>query len=74
VHLVSRIKDCIDYEILTDKVKDLVKASNRFTLEALAEDIANVCLSTEGVLKTMVTVEKPGILPAILSAGVQIER
>ena len=71
---LDEIEKCINYELLTNEVKELVEKTSRFTLEALSEDIANVCLSYKGVLKTIVKLEKPGILPDIKSAGIQIER
>jgi 7,8-dihydroneopterin aldolase/epimerase/oxygenase len=72
--LSDDLNECIDYENLANTIKKLVKESNRFTLEALAEDIANACLSINSVRKTVVRVEKPGVLPETTSAGVQIER
>ncbi len=46
----------------------------RFTLEALAEDIAQLCLEDPRVLKTTVRVEKPGAVRFSQSVGVEIER
>jgi len=52
----------------------LAEQAKRFTLEALAEDIAQLCLEDPRVLKTTVRVEKPGAVRFSQSVGVEIER
>ena len=74
VAITDDIKDCLDYEKLANKVKDKVNNSSRYTVEALAEDIADICLVFKGVRKVIVRVEKPGALEDISSSGIQIER
>ena len=68
------IADCVDYSKMTGRIQTLIENSSRFTVEALAEDIANLCLTQSNVLKVIVRVEKPEVLTNALSAGVQIER
>ena len=68
------INECIDYVDLAAKVKTRVRKVSRFTVEALANDIAEVCLGIKGVERVIVRVEKPGALDEIKSVGVQIER
>jgi len=68
------IKECVDYSIVTKKVLFLAENAMRFTLEALAEDIAQLCLEDPRVLKTTVRVEKPGAVRFSQSVGVEIER
>ncbi|MBN2386765.1 MAG: dihydroneopterin aldolase [Anaerolineales bacterium] len=68
------IADCIDYDALTREVSALVKRVQRFTVEALAEDIADLCLHRSGVRRVRVRVEKPGAVPRTGSVGVEIER
>jgi FolB domain-containing protein len=68
------IKECVDYSIVTKKVIFLAENAMRFTLEALAEDIAQLCLEDPRVLKTTVRVEKPGAVRFSQSVGVEIER
>lgn len=70
----DELKECIDYENLTDLIKNKVKSVARFTVEALAEDIADVALAMHGIKKVIVRVEKPGALEELSSVGVQIER
>lgn len=68
------IENCIDYGEMTQKIQSLIEKSARFTVEALAEDIANSCLNHPSVKKVIVRVEKPGVVKGTLSVGVQIER
>jgi FolB domain-containing protein len=68
------ITECIDYSEVTKKVLKHAENARRYTLEALAEDIAGLCLEDHRVLKTTVRVEKPGAVRFTKSVGVQIER
>jgi len=68
------ISECIDYSKLTKKVIQQAETAKRFTVEALAEDIARICLEDKRVLKTTVRVEKPGAVRFAESVGVEIER
>ncbi len=70
----DEISICIDYSNMTKKVISLAETAKRFTVEALAEDIAGLCLEDPRVLKTTVRVEKPGAVRFAESAGVEIER
>ena len=68
------INICIDYSKVTKKVLKYAENAKRFTIEALAEDIAALCLEDPRVLKTTVRVEKPGAVRFSQSVGVEIER
>lgn len=68
------IAECIDYSAVTKKVLAHAESARRFTLEALAEDIAQLCLEDPKVIKTTVRVEKPGAVRFSQSVGVEIER
>jgi FolB domain-containing protein len=70
----DNISECIDYSKLSKKVIHLAETAKRFTVEALAEDIAQMCLEDPRVLKTTVRVEKPGAVRFAESVGVEIER
>ena len=50
------------------------EAVNRLTVEALANDLARICLEEKGVQKVIVRVEKPGAVRFAESVGVEIER
>jgi len=68
------IEHTVNYRTLTKQIISHVESSQRFTLEALAADIAGICLSQEGVERARVRVEKPGALRFARSVGVEIER
>jgi FolB domain-containing protein len=70
----DNIAGCIDYSKVTKKVILHAQTAERFTVEALAEDIAQICLEDPRVLKTTVRVEKPGAVRFSESVGVEIER
>lgn len=72
--LSDNIEDCVNYRTVSKKVLQLAQTSTRFTVEALAEDIANLCLSEENVSSVRVRVEKPGAVRFSRSVGVEIER
>ena len=68
------IDDTVNYRTLTKQIISHVEASQRFTVEALATDIAGICLAQDGVASARVRVEKPGALRFARSVGVEIER
>ncbi len=68
------ISECIDYSKVAKNVIRHAETAKRFTVEALAEDIARICLEDPRVLKTTVRVEKPGAVRFAQSVGVEIER
>jgi FolB domain-containing protein len=70
----DRIDDTINYRTVTKQVIEHVERSQRFTVEALAADVARICLQAEGVVRVWVRVEKPGALRFARSVGVEIER
>jgi len=71
-------EDCIDesvnYRTIAKKVLAHAENAQRLTVEALATDIAKICLATPRVLKVRVRVEKPGAVRFARSVGVEIER
>lgn len=68
------IQDCIDYRAVAKKVLAHTESAKRFTVEALAADLARLCLDEPGVQKVRVRVEKPGAVRFARSVGVEIER
>ncbi|MEE9513026.1 MAG: dihydroneopterin aldolase [Anaerolineales bacterium] len=70
----DKIEDAINYRTLTKKIIEHVEGSARYTVEALAADIAKLCLGAEGVQRAQVRIEKPGALRFAKSVGVEIER
>jgi FolB domain-containing protein len=70
----DNITDCVDYSALAKKVQAHAETSARFTVEALANDLARICLEQKGVQKVIVRVEKPGAVRFARLVGVEIER
>jgi FolB domain-containing protein len=68
------LSDCVNYESIAGKVRQLAAASSRFTVEALASDIAEVCLEEPGVEGVRIRLDKPGAVEQAQSVGVEIER
>lgn len=68
------IQDCIDYDALARKIRAHVESIQRLTVEALANDIANICLEEPKAQKVKIRVEKPGAVGFAKSVGVEIVR
>ncbi len=68
------IADCVNYRTVAKKARTHAETAQRFTVEALAADIAKLCLSEPGVISVRVRVEKPGAVRFAKSVGVEIER
>ncbi len=70
----DNIEDCINYSTVAKKVIAHAESIQRYTVEALATDIAAICLGEKGVQSVWVRVEKPGAVRFARSVGVEIER
>jgi FolB domain-containing protein len=68
------LADSVNYRTLAKMIQTHVEKAERFTVEALANDLAAICLEQQGVIKVMVRVEKPGAVRFAKSVGVEIER
>jgi len=68
------INNCADYSEVTKKVQAHAESAGRFTVEALANDLANICLAQNNVQRVIVRVEKPTAVRFAESVGVEIER
>ena len=68
------IADCVNYRTLAKRTQKHAETSARFTVEALANDLAKICLEEKGVERVIVRVEKPGAVRFSASVGVEIER
>lgn len=68
------IHDCLNYRTIAKEIIDHTENAHRRTVEALATDIAKICLSYDGATRALVRVEKPGALRFSQSVGVEIER
>ena len=70
----DKLAECINYHTLATQVQAHAETAARFTVEALAEDIAHICLADPRVHSVRVRVEKPGAVPFARSVGVELER
>ena len=64
----------VNYRTISKKVLSHAETAERLTVEALAEDIANLCLQEPNAQKVIVRVEKPGAVRFAESVGVEIKR
>ncbi len=70
----DNLEDSINYRTVAKRVIAHAESAERLTVEALAADLAAICLEEPGALKVRVRVEKPGALRFAASVGVEIER
>lgn len=66
--------DCLDYESICNDVLTLAQTAKRQTVEAMAEDIATLCLGRKGVKKARVRVIKTQAISFTSGVGVEITR
>ena len=64
----------VNYRTIAKKVLAHAETVGRLTVEALATDIARLCLEEKGVEIVTVRVEKPGAVRFSESVGVEIDR
>jgi FolB domain-containing protein len=72
--LSDDIADSVSYRTIAKKAMAHAESAGRLTVEALAADIARLCLEDERVQKVLVRVEKPGAVRFAAAVGVEIER
>jgi FolB domain-containing protein len=70
----DNINDCINYSTLGKRILSHAETVARKTVEALAADIAKLCLDDGRVEKVIVRVEKPRAVSYAGLVGVEIER
>ena len=70
----DRIEDSVDYRALKKRVLAMAENSRFFLEEALADAVAELCLSQPRVLQVDVRVEKPNALRFARSVAVEITR
>lgn len=70
----DNIHDSVDYRSVAENVLAHAESARRLTVEALAADLARLCLEEVHVQKVRVRVEKPGAVRFSRSVGVEIER
>lgn len=70
----DNILDTVNYAIVSRTIKDEVSISHFFTVEALAEHLADHILSAFPVKFVKLKVEKPNVVKSAQSVGVEIFR
>jgi FolB domain-containing protein len=70
----DNFKKTIDYTTIKKAILSHVETSKYFLIEALAENIARLCLAHPGVREATITVDKPGALRFARSVAVEITR
>ncbi len=70
----DRLEDTIDYFALTSRVREACAASSYRLIEALAGEIARVCLAEPRVTAVSVKVSKPGAVEGVGEVAVVLER
>lgn len=68
------IEKTVNYKTISKQVIEHIQTHQPLTVEALASDLAQICLAQPGVLGAQVRVEKPGALRFARSVGVEILR
>lgn len=68
------IQDSVSYRTIAKRAQAHAETAGRLTVEALASDLARICLEEPGVQRARVRVEKPGAVRFTRSVGVEIER
>lgn len=70
----DHIADCVNYSTMSKRLQAHAESVERLTVEALANDLAKICLEDQAVQKVILRVEKPGAVRFAKSVGVEIER
>ena len=70
----DQIADAVNYRTITKEIIDLVENSQFQLVEAMADEVARICLKDERVACAEVRIEKPGALRFARSVGVSVVR
>ncbi|NLN75451.1 MAG: dihydroneopterin aldolase [Armatimonadetes bacterium] len=70
----DNVADTVDYKAVKKAVVNLVEGSSFMLVEALAQAVADKCLSFDGVQEADVVVEKPGALRFTRTVEVEMSR
>lgn len=70
----DRIEDCVNYRSVAKAIIAHIESSQRYTVEALATDLARQICEMPGVTRLIIRLEKPGALRFAESVGIELER
>ena len=68
------VADCIDYDIVTQRIRALMQETQFNLVETLAQRVADILLDEFGASYAKISIAKLGILKNTDRVGVQIER
>lgn len=68
------ITESVNYRTIVHRVKALAETAGRFTVEALAEDIAGLCFEYPRITQVHIRIEKPAAARFTKAVGVEIFR
>ena len=72
--LSDKIDDSINYRSVVKRVMAAAEKAQRFTVEALGEDIARVCFDYPSVTRVIIRIEKPAAAKFAAAVGIEIDR
>ncbi|MCI0475548.1 MAG: dihydroneopterin aldolase [Anaerolineales bacterium] len=70
----DHIAECVNYSDVAKKLRAHAERAARMTIEALANDLAEICLQEPKAQQVIMRVDKPGAVPDAESVGVEISR
>ncbi|MFY0614491.1 MAG: dihydroneopterin aldolase [Hyphomicrobiaceae bacterium] len=70
----DKLVDVYDYDIAIRAIRETVEAGHYNLIETLAETLANLVLADGRVTSVRVRIEKPAVLTACQSIGIEIQR
>ena len=68
------IEDCVNYSTMAKQILRCTETNKRKTVEAFAQDVADICLAHENAFRVKIRVEKTTAVRFTGSVGVEIER
>jgi 7,8-dihydroneopterin aldolase/epimerase/oxygenase len=72
--ITDNVFDSVDYQSVADTVSAHASSVGRYTVEALAADVAEIVLADSRIERVRVRIDKPGAVPGSRSVGVEIDR
>lgn len=70
----DNIDHSINYRSVVKRVMAHAETATRFTVEALADDVARLCFEYPSVSRVIVRVEKPAAARFAAAVGIEIDR
>ena len=68
------LSDTVDYVSLASAIRDVLQTARCRMIECAAERVAQACLADARVTAVRVRIAKPGVIPGLRAAAVEITR